>query len=125
MSFFVRASCALPAIAFATVASAHVTLESREAKAGSYYKAVLKIPHGCETSATIKVRAAIPEGVIGVKPMPKAGWQLETVRGAYAKSYPVMHGAPVSEGVKEIVWTGKLLDENYDEFVFSRSLRQS
>jgi len=122
MSFFARVSYALPAIAFATVASAHVTLESGEAKAGSYYKAVLKIPHGCESSATIKVRAAIPEGVIGVKPMPKAGWQLETTRGSYAKSYPIAHGAPVSEGVKEIVWTGKLLDENYDEFVFSAQL---
>ena len=29
----------------------------------------------------------IPEGVIAVKPMPKAGWKLETVKGKYAKSY--------------------------------------
>jgi copper(I)-binding protein len=101
MSFLVRALSALPAIAFASVASAHVTLESREAKAGSNYKAVLKVGHGCDASATIKVRAVIPEGVIGVKP-------IETTRG--------------SEGVKEIVWTGKLLDENYDEFVFSSQL---
>ena len=54
--------------------------------------------------------------------MPRAGWRLETTRGSYAKSYPIAHGAPVSEGVKEIVWTGKLLDENYDEFVFSAQL---
>ena len=127
MSFFMRVSYALPAIALASVASAqianaHVTLDNREAKAGSYYKAVLKIPHGCEGSATLKVRAIIPEGAINVKPMPKAGWTLETARGEYAKSYPVAHGAPVSEGVKEIVWTGKLLDENYDEFVFQAQL---
>src|SRR3954470_21275780 len=108
MSFLVRALSALPAIAFASVAGAHVTLESREAKAGSYYKAVLKIPHGCDASATIKIRATIPEGVIGVKPMPKAGWQLENARD--------------SKGVREIVWTGKLLDENYDEFVFQAQL---
>lgn len=112
----------LTTLAMTTTAVAHVTLESREAKAGSYYKAVLKVPHGCDGTATLKVRTAIPEGVIGVKPMPKAGWQLETARGAYAKSYPVAHGAPVAEGVKEIVWTGKLLDENYDEFAFQAQL---
>ncbi len=57
-----------------------------------------------------------------MKPKPKPGWQVETTRGAYAKSYPVAHGAPVSEGVKEIVWSGKLLDENYDDFGFLMQL---
>lgn len=98
--------------------SAHVTLETREAKAGTHYKAVLKVPHGCDGSATLKVRAQIPEGVIAVKPMPKAGWQLETAKGSYEKSYPY-HGAKLSEGVREIVWTGRLADEHYDEFVFA------
>ena len=67
-------------------AIAHVTLETREAKAGTGYKAVLKVPHGCDGSATVKVRAQVPEGLIAVKPMPKAGWQLETVKGRYEKS---------------------------------------
>jgi uncharacterized protein YcnI len=100
-------------------ALAHVTLEVREAKAGAPYKAVLRVPHGCDGTATLKVRAQIPEGVIAVKPMPKAGWQVETVKGPYAKTYPYYHGAKLTEGVKEIVWTGKLADEHYDEFVFS------
>lgn len=98
---------------------AHVSLEVREAKAGAPYKATLRVPHGCDGTATLKVRAQIPEGVIAVKPMPKTGWQLETVKGAYAKTYPYYHGAKLSEGVREIVWTGKLLDEHFDEFVFS------
>ena len=103
-----------------TLAFAHVTLETREARAGTPYKAVLKVPHGCDGSATVKVRAQIPEGVIAVKPMPKSGWQLETVKGAYAKSYPYYHGQQLGEGVKEIVWSGgKLQDEHYDEFVFA------
>ena len=75
MSLFVRTLCALPAIAFATGAYAHVTLEIREAKAGSSYKAVLKIPHGCDGWAIVKLRAEIPEGLVAVK--------IETVRGAY------------------------------------------
>ena len=75
------------------------------------------MPHGCEGSATLKVRVQVPEGVISVKPMPKAGWTLETVKGPYTKSYDY-YGTALKEGVKEVVWTGKLLDEHYDEFVF-------
>lgn len=110
-------ACAL--FGAAPTAFAHVTLEVREAKAGAPYKAVLRVPHGCDGSATLKVKAQIPEGMIAVKPMPKAGWQLESVKGRYAKSYPYYHGAQLSEGVKEITWTGKLADDHYDEFVFS------
>jgi uncharacterized protein YcnI len=101
----------------ATQAHGHATLEKDEAKIGAMYKAVMRIPHGCEGSPTLKVRIQIPEGVIGVKPMPKADWTLETVKGDYARSY-TLWGEPVTSGVKEIVWTGRLLDEHYDEFVF-------
>ena len=105
------------------IAFAHVTLETREAKAGSGYKAVLKVPHGCEGSATLKVRAQIPEGVIAVKPMMKPGWQIETVKGSYERAYPYYHGQHLSDGVKEIVWSGgKLPDDYYDEFVFASFL---
>lgn len=99
-------------------AFAHVTLETQTAPVGSTYKAVARVPHGCKGAATIKVRVQIPEGVIAVKPMPKAGWTLETVKGKYDKAYDY-YGTPTSEGVKEVVWSGgKLLDEHYDEFVF-------
>ena len=92
-----------------------------QATVGSYYKAVFAVPHGCAGSATVKIRVQIPEGVIGVKPMPKAGWNLETVKGKYASEYE-LHGSKLSEGVKEVVWSGgKLADDNYDEFVVSHS----
>ena len=39
-------------IAGATAASAHITLETHEAKIGSTYKAVLRVPHGCDGKAT-------------------------------------------------------------------------
>ena len=105
------------AVGSASVAQAHVTFESAEAPVGSTWKAVLRVPHGCEGEATLKVRVQIPEGVIAVKPMPKAGWTLETVEGKYAQSYDY-YGTPMTEGVTEIVWTGDLPDAFYDEFVF-------
>jgi periplasmic copper chaperone A len=106
----------------ATPATAHVSLEKRQASVGSYYKAVFAVPHGCAGSATVKLRVQIPEGVIGIKPMPKPGWTLETVKGKYATEYE-FHGSKLSEGVKEVVWSGgKLADDNFDEFVFSSFL---
>jgi periplasmic copper chaperone A len=106
-------------------ANAHVTLESRQATVGSYYKAVFAVPHGCAGSATVKVRVQIPEGVIAVKPMPKPGWSVETVKGKYSTSYE-LHGATISEGVREVVWSGgKLADDNYDEFVLASFLTGS
>ena len=100
-------------------AQAHVTLAAGETKPGSYYRGALKIPHGCDGEATRSIRVQIPEGVIGVKPMPKPGWTLTTQKGPYAKAYE-SHGKPVAEGVREITWSGgDLADEFYDEFVFT------
>ncbi|MFN3745266.1 MAG: DUF1775 domain-containing protein [Hyphomicrobiaceae bacterium] len=98
---------------------AHPTLERREAHIGAPYKAVMRVPHGCDGAATTRVRVQIPEGIIGVKPQPKPGWTVETKRGPYANSYPYFHGATLTEGVREISWSGRLLDEHFDEFVFS------
>ena len=101
----------------AGTAFAHVSLQVKEAPVGSSYRATFQVPHGCEGKPTNVVRVQIPEGVIAVKPQPKAGWTLEKVRGAYANSYDY-YGTPTSEGVKEIVWSGgNLGDDEYDEFV--------
>lgn len=100
----------------ATTTFAHATLETQETSAEASYKGVMRIGHGCDGDATLVVRITIPEGVISVKPMPKAGWTLETVTGPYEHTYEY-HG-PRSEGVKEIIWTGELLDSHFDEFIF-------
>jgi uncharacterized protein YcnI len=103
-------------------ASAHITLENRQATIGEGYKAVFMVPHGCAGSATVKIRVQIPEGVIAVKPMPKPGWNVEAIKGKYAAEYDY-HGSKSAEGVKEVVWSGgKLADDNYDEFVISTFL---
>lgn len=116
MSKLVFAAAALAALG-ASPAFAHVTLETQQAAIGSTYKAVLRVPHGCKGAATIKVRVRVPEGMIAVKPMPKPGWTLETVKGKYDEAYDY-YGTPTSEGVREVVWSGgRLLDEHYDEFV--------
>jgi periplasmic copper chaperone A len=114
--------CAAVASLMASSASAHVTLDNRQATIGAGYKAVFAVPHGCAGSATTKIRVQIPEGVIAVKPMAKAGWNVEVIKGKYAAEYD-FHGTKFSEGVKEVVWSGgKLPDDYYDEFVISTFL---
>jgi periplasmic copper chaperone A len=100
-------------------ASAHVTLERQEAPIGGPYKAVFRVPHGCGASPTVKLRVRIPDHVIAVKPMPKPGWQIDTVKAKYDKTYTMFHSVTVAEGVNEVTFTGRLPDDNYDEFVLS------
>lgn len=97
---------------------AHVTLEAGEANAGSTYKAVLRVPHGCDGQATHTLKVEIPEGFIAVKPMPKAGWTTTVGSGAYERPHNY-YGRTLSEGVREVTWSGGALpDDFYDEFVF-------
>lgn len=105
-----------------TGALAHVTLEVREAPVGSTYKAVLRVPHGCEGKPTNVVRVQVPEGFYGVKAQPKAGWTLEKVKGKYDKPFNNGH-AEITEGTKEVIWSGgNLADDEYDEFVLRGSI---
>jgi uncharacterized protein YcnI len=112
----------IAALAFAIVgafpAFAHVSLEKPTVKVNSNYKAVLRVPHGCDGKATIAIRVRLPEGVISVKPMPKPGWKIEKTQGEYAKAYDY-HGEQKTTGVRELSWTGgNLADDEYDEFIF-------
>ncbi|WP_144370872.1 YcnI family protein [Vogesella urethralis] len=102
-------------------ALAHVSLETQQAVAGSGYKAVLRVPHGCDGSPTTSIRVLLPEGFRLAKPMPKAGWQLSTVKRSVVPFDN--HGTQVTEDVTEIEWRGGMLpDDFYDEFVFRGTL---
>jgi uncharacterized protein YcnI len=106
-------------LAGASISFAHITLENQQAPVGASYKAVLRVPHGCEGSATVAVRVRVPDGFIEVKPMPKPGWKLDVVRGKYQKPMSV-RGTKVTEGVTEVNWSGgNLPDAYYDEFLLT------
>ncbi|HLH98002.1 MAG TPA: YcnI family protein [Xanthobacteraceae bacterium] len=107
------------ALSASVPAFAHITLENQQAEIGRSYKAVLRVPHGCNGSATIAVKVRIPDGFTDVKPMPKPGWKLDVMRGEYEKPASV-RGTNVGEGVTEVDWTGgNLPDAYYDEFVLT------
>lgn len=59
-------------------AHAHLQLSEPQATAGSYYKATLRVGHGCAGSATTSLVLTLPEGFRAVKPQAKAGWVVST-----------------------------------------------
>ena len=100
-----------------SAADAHIVLEEPSAAVGSSYKAVFKVGHGCDGSGTTGIRVELPDGVVGAKPMPKAGWTLET-RTEPLKEPLMLHGRKVDTRVSQVAWSGGLLpDAYYDEFV--------
>jgi periplasmic copper chaperone A len=104
-------------------AHAHVLLDqNKPAMVGTDYKAVFIVPHGCQGSATIRLRVQIPDGVIVTRTEPKDGWSVDETRSKYAAEYD-QGGAKVSEGVKEVSWSGsKVPDKTHEEFTIDTYL---
>jgi periplasmic copper chaperone A len=115
-------------LALTGTAQAHITLDQPEAPAGSSYRAVFKVGHGCEGGAATKeIVVTLPEGLLqGAKPMPKPGWTLTTKRRPLRA--PVeSHGKPVTDELAEVRWTADgeanvLPDAWYDEFILRATL---
>ncbi len=111
---------------YALPVSAHVTIEQPQAVVGSTAKVTLRVPHGCEGAAMHTFKVLIPDGVTNVKPMPKAGWSLATVKAKLDKPLAGDHGASITEVVHEVVWSGgNLPDDQYDEFVLRGAMPAS
>lgn len=121
----IRFSILIAVALAAAPASAHVTLEGKQAAIGADYKAVFIVPHGCAGSPTIKLRVQIPEGVIATDAKAVDGWKLDAIKGKYATEYD-MKGTKVSEGIKEVAWSGgKLRDKTRQDFVIETFLTHS
>ena len=126
LNLLLRAAAAATLLAsLASPAFAHITLETSEAPIGSGYKAVLRVPHGCDGAATTGITIKLPEGFVSAKPMPKPGWTLDITSGDYARPYKLF-GSEVKSGATEISWLGgNLPDNEYDEFVVRGTLADS
>ena len=115
------AMCMLAAPSFS-----HIALEGKSAAAGSTYKAVFQVGHGCGGAATTGLSVQIPAGFQGAKPYVKAGWTVSAKLGKLAKPYD-SNGKQVTEDVTVVSWTAAskdaaLQDGNLDEFVLRGKL---
>jgi uncharacterized protein YcnI len=103
---FVGAVAALGALAFvAGPVSAHVTVSSPDASAGSFGKLVFRVPSESDTASTVRISVTLPEDTpfAFVSTKVKPGW---TVRRQTEKLDPPVEtgGFTISEAVTRITW---------------------
>lgn len=113
------AACAAAALSLCAgmPASAHVTLETPQAVAGSGAKVVFRIVHGCAGAATTRIAVQLPREILTARPQPKPGWALAIRTERLPQPVPGPHGSTIEEAVVEIAWSGgPLPDAFYDEF---------
>lgn len=97
-------------------AQAHVVLTERQATAGTYFKIVLRVPHGCGESPTTGLRVEIPADIFVAKPMPKTGWEIDVERAPIETPHK-NEGHVLTERVRSVTWRGGPLPaDQFDEF---------
>ena len=65
---------------WASVASAHVTVQPQEVARGSYEVFTVRVPSETKDTHTVEVRVAVPDGVNITRTEPKPGWTTELER---------------------------------------------
>jgi uncharacterized protein YcnI len=96
---------ALAALTLAPAADAHVTLNPREAPAGSFVELLVRVPNERDNANTIKVDVKFPDGFGFASYEPVPGWTVEVVREQLAQPIQTDDGE-VTEQVTEMIWTG-------------------
>jgi uncharacterized protein len=100
-------------------AQAHVTLQPNEAPEGAYTVLDVRVPNESDSENTIKVAVQFPEGFGDVSYQSVPGWNVRVVHQKLKKPIHTDDG-PVTEGVKEVVFSGgKLPPGEFQDFPLS------
>jgi uncharacterized protein len=98
------AAVAVAALAVPAAASAHVTLNPKEAAAGAYTVLDVRVPNERDNASTTKVEMQMPPGVAAVSYQAVPGWTVKVVKAKLAKPIQTDDG-PITEGVSTMTWT--------------------
>ncbi|HVW46715.1 MAG TPA: YcnI family protein [Solirubrobacterales bacterium] len=100
-------------------AQAHVTLQPNEAPEGAYTVLDVRVPNESDHSNTTKVAVQFPEGFGDVSYQAVPGWNVEVIHEKLKKPIQTDDG-PVTEGVKEVIFSGgKLAPGQFQDFPLS------
>lgn len=104
--FGVVAVTVLGLLAVAVPASAHVTVNPKEAVQGGYARVAFRVPNESDDTNTTKLEVYLPEDapVASVTTMPVPGWTVTVAKRKLATPIEV-HGSPISEVVSTLTWT--------------------
>ncbi|HEY0278324.1 MAG TPA: YcnI family protein [Solirubrobacterales bacterium] len=100
-------------------AEAHVTLQPTEAPEGAYTVLDVRVPNETEDADTTKVAVQFPQGFGDVSYQAVPGWSVEVVHAKLKQPIQTDDG-PVTEGVKEVIFSGgKLAPGQFQDFPMS------
>jgi uncharacterized protein YcnI len=106
-------------------ASAHVTVNPREATQGGYAKLAFRVPNEKDDASTTKLEIVIPTDrtpIASVSTRPVPGWTVAVERTTLATPLTV-HDSEVAEVVSKITWTaaegGAVAPGTFQEFEVS------
>jgi uncharacterized protein len=100
-------------------AEAHVTLQPNEAPEGAYTVLDVRVPNESDSENTTKVAVQFPEGFGDVSYQAVPGWSVEVIHEKLKKPVQTDDG-PVTEGVKEVIFSGgKLAPGQFQDFPLS------
>ncbi|WP_433552969.1 YcnI family protein [Micromonospora zamorensis] len=99
-------AAATAVLGFAGPASAHVTVNPKEATQGGYARVAFRVPNESDTASTTKLEVVLPENapVGSVSTMPVPGWTVAMEKRKVDPPIEV-HGSPITEAVSKITWT--------------------
>jgi periplasmic copper chaperone A len=86
-------------------AGAHVSLHPNEVPTGSFATLQIRVPNESENANTTKLAVQFPPGFLDVSAEYMPGWSAKVLTEKLAKPVQTDDGE-VTEGVKEIIWTG-------------------
>lgn len=99
-------AAATAVLGFAGPASAHVTVNPKEATQGGYARVAFRVPNESDTASTVKLEVVLPENapVGSVSTMPVPGWTVAVEKRKVDPPIEV-HGSPITEAVSKLTWT--------------------
>ncbi|WP_433130120.1 YcnI family protein [Micromonospora sp. CA-240977] len=99
-------AAATAVLGFAGPASAHVTVNPKEAAQGGYARVAFRVPNESDTASTTKIEVTLPENapVGSVSTMPVPGWTVATEKRKVDPPIEV-HGSQLAEAISKITWT--------------------
>jgi uncharacterized protein YcnI len=100
-------------------ARAHVTVQPSEAPEGAYTVLDVRVPNETEDATTTEVAVQFPEGFGDVSYQAVPGWNVEVIDQKLKVPIQTDDG-PVTEGVKEVIFSGgKLAPGQFQDFPLS------
>jgi periplasmic copper chaperone A len=110
------------AVLAAPAASAHVTVNPREATKGGYAALAFRVPNERDNAGTTELRVDFTEAVFPtVRVKPKTGWTYEVEMAPLDEPIPAEgEQEEITEAVSTITWTGSVIQPGeFEEFEVS------